>query len=145
MNVALKLNVLIIISTYCCSGFTSEIYKSIDKDGNVTFSSTVPMNSTVVETVNEKKLIKKISIINGASSQNKKIKAITQKLKESRIKRNKARKKLNENYNNEITLIKNQRIEGLKNLTNGKSVLNSSDNNKVQIKDSIKRMLEQQD
>ncbi len=145
MSVILKLTILVMLSILCSSSFAGEIYKSIDKDGNVTFSSAVPRNSTVVETVSEKKLIKKISVINNASSQNEKIKAITKELKESRIQRNQSRKKVNENYNDEITLIRNQRLEGLKKLDNGKSVLNSSDNNKVQLKDAIKRMLELQD
>jgi len=124
---------------------SSEIYKSIDKEGNVSFSSIAPLNSKIVKTVDSKKLIKKLSVIHGASAQNKKIIAITNELKQSRIQRNKIRNENNKNYNKEITQIKNQRLQGLKNLTTGESILNSEATKSQLIKDSITRMLEYQE
>jgi len=137
------MSLLVILSLLSFSGFANEIYKTIDKDGNITFSSIAPPDSKILQTVSVKKLIKKISIIQGASAQNEKIKAITKKLSDSRIERIKKRQNLIKNYNDEITLIKNERLQDLKNLNNGKSESISNITSNEQIKDSIRRMIEQ--
>ena len=133
---------LILVSQICLSG---EIYKTVDKDGNISFSSIAPHNSKIIKIVSVKKLIKKISVIKGASAQNIKLIAITKKLTDSRIKRSRERKEVSVNYNKEITLIKNQRLEGLKNLTDGKTAINTSVSQKQQMQKSIQKLIEQQE
>jgi len=135
--------IIMFVTTSVC--VADEIYKTIDKDGTVSFSSIAPHDSKIVQVVSVKKLIKKISVIKGAAAQNKKIVAITKKLTESRRKRATKRQEKTENYNKEISLIKNQRLEGLKNLTDGKTAINTSVNNKDQLKQSLQRLIEQQE
>jgi len=122
---------------------SNEIYKTIDKDGNVSFSAIAPMNETIVETVSVKKLIKRISVINDASAQNEKIKAITKRLTDSRLQRNKKRNKKTKSYKEEISLIKNKRLEGLKKLQDETSTLNSKLSESEQLKKSVREMLKQ--
>lgn len=140
MNMTTGILLSIMLSFISFSCFSNEIYKTVDQDGNVTFSFIVPANSRIVETVSIKKLIKKISVIKGASAQNIKIKAITKKLTDSRIKRNKKIKKSTEKYNEEITLIQNQRIDGLKKLSDGKYASRSKSSYNHQVKKSIIKM-----
>ncbi len=127
------------------SVLSNEIYKSIDKDGNVTFSSIAPADSKIVQIITVKKLIKKISVISGASEQNEKIKAITKRMTESRIQRSKKRQEQTKNYKEEISLIKNQRLEGLKKLKDETSNLNSKMTESEQLKESVRKMLEQRE
>ncbi len=143
-NIGLKIIVSIIVFFNLSLCFSNEIYKYINEDGSVSFSSIAPKNAKILQTVNVKKLINKISVINGAALQSEKIKAITKKLTKSRIKRSENRKKVNENYQDEITLIKSQRIEGLKNLTDGKATLSTRISNNKKIKDAISRIIEKQ-
>jgi len=143
MATAILLSVMLSLISFSC--FSSDIYKTVDKDGNVTFSSIVPANSKIVETVSVKKLIKKISVIKGASAQNIRIKAITKKLTDSRIKRNKKIEKSTEKYHEEITLIQNQRVDGLKKLSDGKYASSSKSRNAHKIKKSITKILELQE
>ncbi len=144
-NSGLKIIISVIAFFNLSLCFSNEIYKYIGEDGSVSFSSIAPRNSKILQTVNIKKLINKGSVINGAALQNDKIKAITNKLTKSRIKRNENRKKSNQNYQDEITLIKNQRVEGLKNLTDGKATLSTRISNNKKIKDAISRIIEKQE
>lgn len=127
------------------SVLSNEIYKSIDEDGNVTFSSIAPLNAKIVKTVNVKKLLKRISVINGASEQHEKVKLITERLKDSRIERNKKRQEKTKNYKDEISLIKNQRLEGLKQLQDKNSSLESRKTESQKLKESVRKMLEPQE
>lgn len=141
----LKILVLLIVFFNSNICFSDEIYKYIDEHGNVSYSSLAPKNAKILQTVNVKKLINKASVINGAALQSEKIKAITKELTKSRIKRNENRKKTNESYQDEITLIQNQRLQGLKNLTDGKATLNTRVSNNKKIKDAIRRIIEKQE
>lgn len=141
----LRIVIALLLCFMSLSCFSIEIYKTIDKDGNVSFSSITPQHSKIIHTVSEEKLIKRISVINGAAEQNKKIQAITKKLTDSRIQRNKKREELANNYKDEITFNKNQRSEGLKNLDQEKSGLTSRLSNSQQLKKSISKILEQQE
>jgi hypothetical protein len=139
----LKIVVMLMLSIMSFSVFPNEIYKSIDKDGNITFSSIAPADAKVIQTITVKKLIKRISVINGASEQNEKIKAITKRMTESRVQRNKKRQEQTKNYKEEISLIKNQRLEGLKKLQDENSKLNSTKTESEQLKESVRKLLEQ--
>jgi len=142
IKIILRATILLLFSFTSISGISDEIYKTIDKDGNIMFSFIAPPNSTILQTVSVKKLIKKISVINDASAQNEKVKALTKKLTEARMQRDKKRKIATENYNKEITQIKKQRLEGLKKLNNDNSVLNTEISERDKLRESISRIIE---
>ncbi|MFV2061133.1 MAG: DUF4124 domain-containing protein [Gammaproteobacteria bacterium] len=145
LNFILRIFVSSILLMLSFSVLSNEIYKSIDEDGNVTFSSIAPLNAKIVKTVNVKKLLKRISVINGASEQHEKVKLITERLKDSRIERNKKRQEKTKNYKDEISLIKNQRLEGLKQLQDKNSSLESRKTESQKLKESVRKMLEPQE